>query len=282
MQTSTSLKRGAVVAVVVVALVGAFVGARHLDTAQARSTSVEQRLADDPAPTLFPQATIAPVADQVAVVAPKAQSLLKQWWAAHGHRPDDAAFRTWLGTVLPAPPSPQARTAQLSTVSTVAATRSPAGTRAARWLATHGAHDVWIAADDAEQHALSTSAAQARNRQLGRALRLARGTADALAVKLQQSSPAVLRPTLRPPGATGSPRVGATCPCSYPSHYAATGAAAQTFLASMDPARQARYVRMEAQVDYSRLYLAGGLPGDLEAGALLGDLVGGYVLGTHA
>ena len=39
---------------------------------------------------------------------------------------------------------------------------------------------------------------------------------------------------------------------------------------------------MQAQVDYSRLYLAGGLPSDLEAGTLLGDVVGDYVLGTRA
>ncbi|GAB3653245.1 hypothetical protein GCM10027596_03420 [Nocardioides korecus] len=282
MQTSHPLKRGAVALAVVAALVVAFLGARHLDTAEAHPNGVEQRLADDPAPPLFAQATITPVADQVAAQAPRAQALLKQWWAAHGHTRDDAAFRSWLVATVPTPPSTKARTAQLSQVATVAATRTPTGTKAARWLAKHGAHDVWIAADDAQQHALSATAATTRDRQLKRALVLATGTADALAKKLQQSAPSVLRPSLRPPGAKGTPAPGATCPCSYPSHYAATGAAAQTFLTTMDPAREPQYTRMEAQVDYSRLYLAGGLPSDLDAGALLGDLVGGYVLGTRS
>ncbi|MCW2867185.1 MAG: hypothetical protein JWR20_1373 [Marmoricola sp.] len=281
MQTSTPLKRAAVVLAVVAALVVAFVGARHLDTAEAHPDDVEQRLADDPAPPLFAQDTITPVATQVAAEAPRAQALLRQWWARHGHRSDDAAFRSWLVTVVPAPPAAATRTAQLSQVAAVTRTRTAAGTRAAHWLAAHGANDVWVAADDAQQHALSASAAATRDRQLKRALGLAKGTADALAAKLQQSSPGVLRPALRPPGVKGG-APGGTCPCSYPSHYAATGAAAQTVLGSTDPARQEQYTRMEAQVDYSRLYLAGGLPSDLDAGALLGDLVGDYVLGTHS
>jgi len=278
-QTSLPLKRAAVALAVLAALVAVFVGARHLDRAEAHADDVEQRLADDPAPPLFAQDAITPVATQVAAQAPKAQALLRQWWARHGHRADDTAFRSWLATVVPAPPSAGARTAQLSQVAAVARTRTPAGTKAAHWLAKHGAHDVWVAADAAQQHALSASAAATRDRQLKRALTLAKGTADTLAATLQQSSPEVLRPSLRPPGAKGG-APGSTCPCSYPSHYAATGAAARTFLGSTDPARQEQYTRMEAQVDYSRLYLAGGLPNDLDAGALLGDLVGDYVLGT--
>ncbi len=51
--------------VVVVGLVAAFLGARHLDSAEAHPDSVEQRMADDPAPTLFPQSVTGPVSDEM-------------------------------------------------------------------------------------------------------------------------------------------------------------------------------------------------------------------------
>ena len=282
-QTSTSpLKRGGIVLVVLVGLVVAFLGARHLDSAEAHPDSVEQRMADDPAPTLFPQSATGPVSDEMSGERAAAAKLAAQWFAKHGHHADDAAFATWLKTVVPAPPSSKARTAQLSRIETIARTRTPQGTRAARWLAKHGAHDVWVAAVDAQEQAMSKGTAATRGQQLKRALRLARTTADSLAAQQQVSAPSVLRPSLRLGGGPSTPVPGTTCPCSYPSHYAASGAAASTFLGTLDPARQAQYARMQAQVDYSRLYLAGGLPSDLEAGTLLGDVVGDYVLGTRS
>ena len=38
---------------------------------------------------------------------------------------------------------------------------------------------------------------------------------------------------------------------------------------------------MEAQVDYSRVYMAGHVPSDIRAGTLLGDIIGEYFLVTH-
>ena len=38
----------------------------------------------------------------------------------------------------------------------------------------------------------------------------------------------------------------------------------------------------EAQIDWSRVYMAGHVPSDLEGGALLGDMIGEYFLATRA
>ena len=47
------------------------------------------------------------------------------------------------------------------------------------------------------------------------------------------------------------------------------------------PVRGAEYQAMEAQIDYSRVYMAGHFPGDIRGGALLGDLIGDYFLVTR-
>ncbi len=49
----------------------------------------------------------------------------------------------------------------------------------------------------------------------------------------------------------------------------------------LEPQRVGQYRWIEAQVDYSRVYMAGHVPSDLVGGALLGDLVGDYYLGTR-
>ena len=38
---------------------------------------------------------------------------------------------------------------------------------------------------------------------------------------------------------------------------------------------------MQAQVDYSRVYMAGHTPSDVTGGALLGDMIGEYFAGTR-
>ena len=47
------------------------------------------------------------------------------------------------------------------------------------------------------------------------------------------------------------------------------------------PERDAQYRATEAEVDYSRVYMAGHFPGDIRAGALLGDIIGDYFLITR-
>jgi len=52
-------------------------------------------------------------------------------------------------------------------------------------------------------------------------------------------------------------------------------------LGTLMPERGAQYRATEAQVDYSRVYMAGHFPGDIRAGALLGDVIGDYFLVTR-
>ncbi|MEO7351299.1 MAG: hypothetical protein ABIW17_05310, partial [Marmoricola sp.] len=54
-----------------------------------------------------------------------------------------------------------------------------------------------------------------------------------------------------------------------------------TVLGTLQPERDAEYRAMAAQVDYSRVYMAGHFPADIEAGALLGDVIGDYYLITR-
>ena len=74
---------------------------------------------------------------------------------------------------------------------------------------------------------------------------------------------------------------GQKCPCSYPSRHATASASSRTLLGTLMPDRETQYRAMEAQVDYSRVYMAGHFPADIRAGALLGDVIGDYFLVTR-
>ena len=89
----------------------------------------------------------------------------------------------------------------------------------------------------------------------------------------------MLQPSLRPDHTVAK---GQVCPCSYPSRHASASAAATTYLTGLDPHRGADYVWTEAQVDWSRVYMAGHVPSDIAAGALLGDMIGEYFLESRA
>ena len=74
----------------------------------------------------------------------------------------------------------------------------------------------------------------------------------------------------------GSAGSGGDCVGSYPASHAAGIAAGRTYLTFLNPhsATTPTYTAVEDQIDYSRMYVAGHIPGDIAAGALLGDVVG--------
>ncbi|GAA1914717.1 hypothetical protein [Nocardioides marmoribigeumensis] len=267
---------GALVALATVAALAGTAGPAAY--AQWGDTSAKDRVEADPPPALFADGDLAPAQQALAGTATRAHAAMRQWWAQHGTKADDAAFMTWAAAQVPAPPAAAARTRELTRVQQLSSHRSTAGETAATWLEVHGKKDVWkLAAHDAAE-VLPSDRGQALKDAVDLGLTMTKTLADGLAAEDRQPAPYVVHPELRPDHHV-SP--GQTCPCSYPSRHAARGAASRTVLSLVEPHRAADYRWTEDEVDYSRLYMAGHVPSDLTGGAFLGDLVGEYVARTR-
>ena len=265
--------------VLVVAVVAALLGTVG-PTALGLNGSAKDRIAADPPPTLFPDTTVAPLGRQVDAQSARAHTLMQQWWQGPGqdHAAHDAAFTAWIEQTLPGPPAQQQRTSEVDDVVALARTRTPAGVRASTWLETYGKKDVWklYAHDQAE--VLPAAQGDARKQAVKDMLKLSKTVADTLGTRYQQSAPYVLHPSLRPDHVVAA---GQVCPCSYPSRHAAAGAAATTYLSTLDPRLGGQYRWMQSEVDYSRVYMAGHTVSDVTGGALLGDMIGEYFAVTR-
>jgi hypothetical protein len=242
------------------------------------NTSPKDRIAADPPPVLFPDATTASLGTRIEAQGAPAHRLMGGWWATHDTRPHDAAFTTWVESALPGPPRPADRAAQLHQVQQLAPTRTPAGVAAATWLEAFGKKDIWklYAHDQAE--VLPSTVGDRRKQDLKDMLSLSKTVADTLGTRYQQSAPYVLDPSLRPDRTVTQ---GQICPCSYPSRHAAAGAAARTYLSALAPHMDDQYRWMEDQIDYSRVYMAGHVTSDITSGAQLGNMIGEYFLITR-
>jgi len=250
-----------------------------LATGAFANPSAKDKIAADPPPALFPAATVAPLAARIDAQGPRAATLMRHWWSAHGTGRHDTEFVAWLEKSLPGPPSAAARDREVAAVQRIAPRRTPAGVAASTWLETHGKKDVWklYAHDQAEL--LPSARSDARKQDVKDILSMGKTVADALGTRYRQSAPYVLHPELRPDHTVAR---GQVCPCSYPSRHATGSAAARTYLGVLDPQRATDYRWMESQIGWSRIYMAGHVPSDIEGGALLGDLIGDYFLVTRA
>jgi len=242
------------------------------------SSSPKDRIAADPPPALFPDASTAPLGGRIDAQAAPARRLMAGWWAGHDTRPHDAAFVAWVERVLPGPPRPAGRAAELRQVQPLARTRTTGGIAAATWLETFGKKDIWklYAHDQAE--VLPQAAGDRHKQELKELLSLSKTVADTLGTRYQQSAPYVLDPSLRPDHTVAK---GQVCPCSYPSRHAAAGAAARTFLSAFAPHMDDQYRWMQRQIAYSRVYMAGHVTSDIVGGSELGDMIGEYFLVTR-
>jgi hypothetical protein len=232
----------------------------------------------NPPPKLFTDAEISAIGKKAAAQHKKADALFTQWKRTHGTTRDDKAFAAWAATQVPVPPPAKERTAELGEVQQLAKTRTAAGKKAATWLELYGKKDIWKLYLHDQRELIPAQQGTAEKAELKSALKLAKTISDQLAAKDKQPAPFVLDPTLRSdkhikPGAKG--------PYSYPSRHAARAAAAVTFLSALSPHRAEDYAWMQAEVLYSRLYMAGHLSSDLTAGTLLGDLIGDYELAVN-
>lgn len=240
-----------------------------------KKLSATDRIKQNPPPALFTDADIAAIGKQAAAQRAKADALFAQWKKAHGTARDDKAFAAWAARQVPAPPTAKERTAELRQDQQLAKARTAAGKKAATWLELNGKKDIWKLYLHDQRELLPKTQDTADKAQLKAALKLAKTVSDQVAARDKQPAPFVLDPSLRPekhikPGAKG--------PYSYPSRHATRSAAAVTFLSALSPHRAEDYRWMQAEVLYSRLYMAGHVSSDLTAGTLLGDLIGDYEL----
>ncbi|HEX6874942.1 MAG TPA: phosphatase PAP2 family protein [Nocardioidaceae bacterium] len=264
------------VVVAVLALVAILVGAvGPLAYGAFVDTSAKDRIEADPPPALFPDATVSPIGRKIDAQATTARTLMATWWRDHGRTPHDAQFVAWVERTLPGPPSRTERSAEIRQVQSLAARRTSAGVRAATWLEAYGKKDVWKLAMHDQAEMLPRAVGDRRKQELDTALKMAKNVADALGTRYQQSAPYVIDPSLRPDHTVTK---GQVCPCSYPSRHATAGAAARTYLSFFAPHRDSDYRWTEDEIAYSRVYMAGHVPSDIDGGALLGDMIGEYFL----
>ena len=242
-------------------------------------TTAKDRIEADPPPALFPASDVRGTARDVAAQQAPAERLMQGWWRDHDARPHDAEFVAWLEKTLPGPPSSREREREVRQVQRLGVRRTDALVTASTWLENYGKKDVWklYAHDVAEM--LPASTGDTRKNDMDALLSMTKDVADTLGARYQQSAPYVLHPDLRPDHTVTK---GQVCPCSYPSRHAAAGAAARVFLDAVDPSRDGQYRWMQAQIDWSRIYMAGHVRSDITGGTLLGDMIGEYWARTRA
>jgi hypothetical protein len=249
----------------------------HVTGTTAANASAKDRVAADPPPPLFPPAQVAGTATQVAAQHAQGATLVRAWVAAHGTRADDREFVTWTERVFPAPRATMALS-EMPAVVALDRARSITGIAAATWLERHGKKDIWELYAHDQRELLDSSTGKQRKAEEKQVLTMSKQIADDLGARFGSSAPYVRKPSLRTDHQVTS---GQRCPCSYPSRHAAAAASSRTVLGALMPERQAQYRATEAQIDYSRVYMAGHYPSDIRAGALLGDVIGDYFLVTR-
>jgi len=240
------------------------------------NTSAKDRIAADPPPRLFPDRAVASTATAVAAQKEQAARMVRTWVAAHGTNADDTGFIAWLEKTFPSPPNNLA--SQMPLVVELRGKRTKSGVAAATWLESYGKKDIWKLYAHDQRELLSSAAGKDRKAEEKALLKMSKTVADALGARFGSSAPYVRKPSLR---TDHTVTAGQKCPCSYPSRHATASAASETVLGTLMPTRDADYRAMQAQVDYSRVYMAGHFPGDITAGTLLGDVIGDYFLITR-
>ncbi len=261
---------------IVVGLFGPTAWGKVAGNSASTNTSAKDRIEADPPPALFPVSEVAPTATEVAAQHERAATMLRAWVADHGTTSDDKAFAAWLEKSFPAPPASLA--SEMPSVVALNKQRTDAGVAAATWLESYGKKDVWKLYAHDQREVLDPSSGKDRKAEEKAVLKMSKQVADSLGARFGSSAPYVRTPSLRTDHTVTK---GQKCPCSYPSRHAAASASSRTVLGTLMPERQSEYRAMEAQVDFSRVYMAGHFPADIRAGALLGDVIGDYFLITR-
>jgi membrane-associated phospholipid phosphatase len=239
--------------------------------------SAKDSIAGDPPPPLFPPASVAGTATGVSMQTKQAAALVRAWVAAHGTKANDKEFITWVEQVFPAPPASLASSGMPEVIRLDKARTAP-GVAAATWLENHGKKDIWKLYAHDQRELLDPTTGKERKTEEKQLLTMSKQVADDLGARFGSSAPYIRMPSLR---TDHQVTPGQRCPCSYPSRHATAAAASRTVLGTLMPERDGQYRATEAQIDYSRVYMAGHFPSDIRAGALLGDVIGDYFLLTR-
>ena len=262
---------------ILVGLVGPSAWAKVTGTSAASSTSsAKDRIAANPPPDLFPSSAVTATASDVAAQHQQAARMIRTWAATTRDEHRRQGVRRLAGEALPGPPASLA--SEMPTVVALEKSRTPAGTKAATWLESYGKKDIWKLYAHDQKEVLDSSTGKDRKAEEKAVLKMSKQVADALGARFGSSAPYVRMPALRPDHTVTK---GQKCPCSYPSRHATAAAASRTVLGTLMPDRGDQYRAMEAQIDYSRVYMAGHFPGDIRGGAVLGDVIGDYFLITR-
>jgi hypothetical protein len=262
-------------AAVAILAVASIVGGTLL-SGHSSNTSAKDRIGADPPPALFTDPAIRSTARDVAREHAAADQRIQAWVSVHGTGRDDKAFTAWVEQGFAPPPADLAT--ELPGLTALAEARDTGGVKAATWLEAYGKKDLWeLYAHDQGEMLAGKRADDLKSTEKD-ALKLAKHISDDLGARFGSSAPYVRQPSLRTDH-TVTP--GQKCPCSYPSRHATAGAASETLLGHLQPHLDPQYRHMEAEIDYSRVYMAGHFPDDITAGAFLGDLIGDYFLITQ-
>lgn len=269
-----------------VAVLLVIVGAREIHVLTHHQPSAAQTMAAHPMPTLFPRGELAPYTAGIDRQAAEATRLMQGWWSANGTKPQDKKFAGWLKGAIPAPPSASARAAELKQLQDLAKTRTPAGTRAGKWMQMYGDKALWLSFEAKQGAHLSAAQKNARRREITKVLKMAKRDGRQLSKELAQPAPFVTDPSLRADhnatsGKHKKKHANKVCPCSYPGGIAASGAAARTVMTYFYPSNAALYRHMDEELAFAQIYLGYQLPSDVDAGTLVGDMVGEYLLVTR-
>lgn len=264
-----------ILTVLAIALIGVTATVwQAVDARETKGAPSTDGLKADPLPTLYPTATVQPLAAQVQAATKTADAEARPWLAQHPAATTQAFTQFALQAMGP-PPAKSVQDREIAQLHQLEKTRTPQGLAASAWLELHGKKDVWTLF----RKQYGDFAGQPQEDQLKSAMStaydLAKSLSDSAKTHFARLSPYEVDPTLN--GQNQQRFSGVTKYC-YPSKHSVIGAAEAALLAKFDPQRTGEFQWMESEIDYSRLYAAGHYPSDVVRGAFLGRLIADFVL----
>jgi hypothetical protein len=223
----------------------------------------------------YSPSVIVPIEHETAVVEKSADRATAAWIAKHGTS-NDSGFAAYAVRKVGAVPSAAVQDSELGQLRSLEQHRTAEGVAAATYLEAHGKKDVWQTFGDAYDALPNNGHDNAKNL-IDAAYTLGNDVADTAQATYQRLSPYEVDPSLN--GTIH--RDASQGRYSFPSGHATLAAAEATVMARLEPQRTKTYRFLEAEIDYSRLYVAAHYPSDVLRGAFLGRMVGDYTLADH-
>lgn len=223
----------------------------------------------------YTTATISPIEHQLATVEARADQVARTWIAKNGTS-HDTGFEVFAVGQVGALPSAAVQQRELGALRSLAQRRTQTGIVAAAYFEAHGKKDVWQTYGDAYD-ALPDNGHNNAHDLIDSAYGLGAAVSDTAKNTYMRLAPYEVDPALN-----GTIQRQVTQQkYSFPSGHATLAAAEATVMARLEPQHTDEFRRLEAEIDYSRLYVAAHYPSDILRGAFLGRLVGDYTIADH-